>query len=344
MFFFFAIKKLMSKILRIAFKYILPLLISVGLCYLLFTKVSFDDMMNKIKDEDNNLWWVALALVISVFSHIFRAMRWRIQLNALDIKASLSTLINSIFGTYAVNLVLPRLGELWRSGYVAQRQKAPVTVVLGSMVAERCADMVTVLLLVGIAFWCASDKILDFVREYPDSYARIADLISSPWLWGGIVVVIAIIVVFFKCFPQNKFLCKIKGLLKGLWDGFVAIAKMKGKVQWLFLTAMIWGCYFIQLYVAFFAFPETSESLAQNGIIVALVCFVLSCIAMGIPVNGGIGPWQIAVMFGLSMYGVSELPAMAFANVVLGTETLLTIVLGLYTFVAISLDRRKGLK
>lgn len=334
----------MTKILHIAFKYALPLLISVGLCYLLFTKVSFGDMMDKIKDEGNNLWWIALALFISVFSHIFRAMRWRIQLRALEIKAPLSALINSIFGTYAVNLVLPRLGELWRSGYIAQRQKSPVTIVLGSMVAERCADMLTVLLLVVITFLCASDKILDFVQKYPDSYARIADLMSSPWLWCGIVAVIAMIIMLFKCFPQNAFVGKVKGLIKGLWDGFVAIAKMKGKVKWLFLTAMIWGCYFIQLYVAFFAFPETSDALEQNGIIVALVCFVLSCIAMGIPVNGGIGPWQIAVMFGLSMYGVSELPAMAFANVVLGTETLLTIVLGLYTFVAISLDRKKGQK
>ena len=41
----------------------------------------------------------------------------------------------SIFGTYAVNLVFPRLGEVWRTGYIAQRQKAPFTTVFGSMVA-----------------------------------------------------------------------------------------------------------------------------------------------------------------------------------------------------------------
>ena len=115
---------------------------------------------------------------------------------------------------------------------------------------------------------------------------------------------------------------------------------MKGKVKWVILTFALWGCYFVQLYVAFFAFAETAQVIGAHGIIAALVCFVLSSIAMGIPSNGGIGPWQIAVMFGLSMYGVSQVPALAFANLVLGTQTILIILLGLYAFVAITLERR----
>ena len=96
------------------------------------------------------------------------------------------------------------------------------------------------------------------------------------------------------------------------------------------------------MYFAFFAFPETAGVVAQYGIVAVLVCFLLSSIAMGIPSNGGIGPWQIAVMFGLSMYGVSEIPALAFANLVLGTQTLLLILLGLYAFISISFDRKQN--
>ncbi len=335
-------KQLLSKIARNAFKYLIPLLISVGLCYLLFTGVNFGEMMDKIKDESNNLWWIGLALFISVFSHVFRAMRWRIQLRALNIDAPLSALINSIFGTYAVNLVLPRLGELWRSGYIAQRQKTSFPVVFGSMIAERFADMITVLSLTVVTFFLASGEIGAFVRQYPAFYDMLMSLISSPWLWTGLAVCAAAVWFIFRRFPNNKLILKIKGLAAGLWEGFAAIARMKGKMQWLLLTAMVWGCYFLQLYVAFFAFPETLGVVGQSGAVAVLVCFVLSSIAMGIPSNGGIGPWQIAVMFGLSMYGVGEMPALAFANLVLGTQTLLLILLGLYTFIAISLDRRKS--
>ena len=334
-------KKSFSKILRGGFKYLIPLFISIGLCYLLFTGVDFGEMVDKIKDENNNLWWVALAMFISIFSHVFRALRWRIQLKAVNINAPLSALVNSIFGTYAVNLVFPRLGEIWRTGYISQRQQASFTVVLGSMVAERLADAVTVLLLAVATFMLASGEIMAFIREYPAFYNMLISLVSSPWLWVALIASLAIVLWVFRRFPENKILLKIKGIVKGLWEGFAAIGKMKGKGRWLMYTLLLWGCYFVQMYFAFFAFPETAGVIAQYGIVAVLVCFLLSSIAMGIPSNGGIGPWQIAVMFGLSMYGVSEMPALAFANLVLGTQTLLIILLGLYAFISISLDRKR---
>jgi len=115
-----------KKIISPLFKYGLPLVITIGLCYVLFTGIDFNEMVNIIRNQCN-FAWIGLALFISIFSHIFRAMRWRIQLRALGIDAPLSSLIYSIFGTYAVNLVFPRLGEVWRTGYIAQRQKAPFT-------------------------------------------------------------------------------------------------------------------------------------------------------------------------------------------------------------------------
>ena len=63
---------------------------------------------------------------------------------------------------------------------------------------------------------------------------------------------------------------------------------------------------------------------------------------MGVPANGGIGPWQWAVMIAITdVYGImNRTDALAFANVVLGTQTILMILLGLYTFIAIALDKR----
>ena len=65
-------------------KYGIPLLISIGLCYLLFTGVDFKEMIRIIR-QDCNFWWIALALVLSIISHVIRAMRWRIQLKAIGV-------------------------------------------------------------------------------------------------------------------------------------------------------------------------------------------------------------------------------------------------------------------
>ncbi len=333
------------KILNNLLKYGIPLVITVGLCWLLFHNINFSEMMEIIR-RDCNFWWIGLALVASIFSHVFRAMRWRIQLRALHINASLWDTTLSIFGTYAVNLVFPRLGEVWRTGYIAQREKAPFTTVFGSMVADRLADTVTVLLLTFVTFIIAHRQIVLYLSQSGDTFRHIADLLTSPWLWAGILVLCAATWWGLWHFRSNKHVAKLFGIARGLWEGFAVIVKMPHKGRWLLLTVALWGCYFMQLYVAFFSFPLTTDVVMQYGAIAVLVCFVLSSISMGVPSNGGIGPWQWAIIFGLKLYsdnipGLTEEYAGSFANLVMGMQTLLLIVLGLFTFAAISIGRRK---
>lgn len=327
--------------MRNLLKYVIPLIISVGLCYLLFTGIDFKEMMGIIRRECNYSW-IVLAMVISVFSHVFRALRWRIQLRALNIDVPLRVLVYSIFGTYAVNLVFPRLGEVWRTGYVAQRQKASFTTVFGSMVADRLADTFTVLLLTVVTFLLASRVLMSYLSQNSGCYESIVAMLASPWLWLGVAAVVAFVWWFLMRKTSNRFVNKVQAAVKSLWQGFAVIVTMPGKGWWLLWTVAIWGCYFMQLYVAFFSFPFTTQVVADHGILAVLVAFVLSSISMGVPSNGGIGPWQWAVIFALGIYGLGETSAGAFANLVLGSQTLLLIALGIFTFAAIAFDRKRN--
>lgn len=321
-------------------KYIIPLIISVGLCYLLFTGIDFKEMMHIIRTQCD-FRWIAAGLLLAVLSHIVRAMRWGIQLKALGINAPLYALIYSIFGTYAVNLVFPRLGEVWRTGYISQRQHAPFTTVFGSMVADRLADTITVLLLALMAFLISSKAILSYLHQNGESLAAIARLLESPWLWGAAVVLIASVWIFMARKSSNSKIIRIQNAVRELWQGFAVIIKMPHKGRWLLLTVALWGCYFLQNYLAFYAFPFTTAIVEQHGIQAALVVWVLASISMGVPSNGGIGPWQWATIFGLSIYGLGTTEASAFANLVLGANTLLIIALGIFTFIAIALDKKR---
>ena len=326
--------------LRTLLKYVVPLVITVGLCYLMFTGIDFKEMIAIIR-RDCNFSWIALALCISILSHVFRAMRWRIQLRALGIECPLFALVLSIFGTYAVNLVFPRLGEIWRTGYIAQRQQAQFTTVFGSMVADRLADTVTVGLLTLVTFMLASKALITYFADNADTVDRLTGFATSPWLWLAIASLAALVWWFLTHKSTNSKVQKIRQQVHELWQGFAVIATMPGKGRWLLLTAGLWGCYFVQLYVAFYAFPFTREVLAQHGILAALVAFVLSSISMGVPSNGGIGPWQWAIIFALGIYGLGQAQAAAFANLVLGTQTMLLILLGLFTFGCIAFDKRR---
>ena len=327
-----------KKWLGYALKYGLPLLVSVLLCRLLFKNIDWSEMMTIIRDQCD--WrWIFLALFISIFSHIFRAMRWGIQLSALGVRPPLFTLVLSIFGTYAVNLVLPRLGELWRTGYISKQQDAPFATVFGSMVADRLADTVTVALLTLVTFLLATKQLAAYLG---DNGGSLMATVTSPWLWLGVAVIIVLAVLFFRWKTTNAVVRKIQDFGRGIWQGFAVIAKMPGKGRWLLLTVAVWGCYFMQLYVAFYAFGFTTDIIHQYGILAVLVTFVLSSLSMGVPSNGGIGPWQWSVIIALGMYGLDKVNATAFANLVMGMQTLLLIALGIFTFVCIALQRRKA--
>ncbi len=274
-------------------------------------------------------------------------MRWRIQLKALDINPPLGIIVLSVFGTYAVNLILPRLGELWRTGYIAERQKAPFSTVFGSMICDRLSDTLTVFLLLLLTLGVAHPQIMGYLQQNPDLYHKLEAIISSPWPWVALPAAVAVVWVFCRMSPENRIVAGVKRLVAGVWQGFAVIARMKGKLKWLAYTLLLWGCYFFQLYLAFFAFPATAQVVHDYGITAVLVCFVLSSISMAVPSNGGIGPYQWAIIFGLGMYasGIPELTreyASSFANLVMGCNTLLLIVLGIITFVLVSGDKRRN--
>lgn len=322
-------------------KYGVPLIISAGLCWLLFRDLDLHQMWQLIVSECDYRW-ILLMMVISILSHIVRAMRWQIQLKALGVNAPLFAIVLSIFGTYAVNLVFPRLGEIWRTGYIAGRQNAPFATVFGSMVADRLADTVTVALLLIFTLFVASGSLDAYLSQSGALYDTLRGVATSPVVWGITAACIAALCWIFSTESNNRTVRRIREGVRGLWEGFAVVARMRGRGRWLLLTFGIWGCYFMQFYVSFYSFPFTSALLAKDGIMPALVGFVLSSIAMGVPSNGGIGPWQWAVIFALGIYGLDAERAGAFANLVLGSNTLLIIGLGLFTFITIAVSKRKN--
>lgn len=314
-------------------QYIVPVILSVALIWYLFKKVNFRDAM-EIMSHGVDYWWIIAAMGISVFSHIFRAMRWKIQLTALNVKATLMELICSVFGCYALNLVLPRVGELWRCTFVAHRSKSHFTTVMGSMMADRMADMLMVLFLTLVTLVAAAPAMEEFLTKYPAGEGLLR-VIYSPWIWISMIIVVGIVWWIFHRFHNTTPIIKVKEWISEIWNGFAAVVTMPGKWRFLMLTFAIWGCYFLQLYVAFYAFSFTrdlcSESSLGYGLLPCLVAFVLSSIGMAVPSNGGLGPWNIAVMFGLAVYGVSEVEGAAFSILQWSGQTVMLIILGVFT-------------
>lgn len=336
-----SVKEDVKKYLGFAFKYLLPVAFTVLLLVYLFHKVDFRSMIDLLK-KGVDYWWILCAMGISIFSHISRAARWRIQLNALNIRPPFMALCCSIFGCYALNLVVPRLGEIWRCTYIASKKKSSFSSVFGSMLADRMADTLSVFCLFILSLIVAGPAIKTFLDKYPLGRDFI-HLISQFWFWAAVVGGLVLMVVLFFCFKDHPWMKKIKAIAKEIWMGIMVIFTMKGRFLFFVLTICIWGCYFLQLYVAFYAFDFTRVLCHTHGLafglVPCLVAFVLSSISMAIPSNGGLGPWNIAIMFALGIYGINDDQGTAFSMLQWSGQTVMLIILGIVTMVYVYLTK-----
>lgn len=326
-----------------AARYLVPLGLTVLLVAYMFRKVNFADMM-RILGQGVDYWWILLAMGLSVVSHMIRASRWRLQLRALGIDAPYLALCCAIFGTYALNLLFPRLGEVWRCTYISRREHASFITVLGSMVADRLSDTLTVAVLFLLTFIVATPAINSFLSQYPIGQ-DIVRLLESGWFWLAVAVFFISLLILFRFGRNCSIVRRLSREVKRLWQGFAIVGHMRGRGQFVLLSAGIWGCYFVQMYVAFFAFPATKELCGESGLgwglEPCLVAWIISSIGMAVPSNGGLGPWNLGVIFGLAIYGVGATEATAFSMLVWSSETVMLIFLGVFTMAYIAYGRKK---
>ncbi len=295
------------------------------------------EQIARILQSEIKYGWVILSMVVGVVSHIVRALRWQLQLRALQHPASFRTLTNAIFGTYAMNLLFPRLGEVWRCGYVARREQMSFTLLLGSVVSDRLMDTVSVICLIVAVFFLQMHVLLDFLKQYPVIEETLFSVITSPYPYLFVAVVVGALVWIFRQKNEYRWVSKIKEMMRNLWYGFRTVLTMKQKKRFIVYTILLWLCYYLQLYLCLFAFADT----AHLGALAALSLFVMGSIGMGIPVQGGFGPWHLAVMATLAIYGVTD-PNVAgsFALVAHGSQMVVIVLLGIYTFFSILLEKK----
>lgn len=250
----------------------------------------------------------------------------------------------TIWGAYALNLVFPQLGEAWRCVFVSRREKAPLSTVIGTDVGDRGSDLVVVILLLVLALIVAHPELEAFMTKY--SFGEKVDHISkSPWLWIGVGGGIGIFWFVCHYFKEYKWVQTLDKNLHNIWDGFKVIFTMKKWWLYIILTCGIWTCYFLETYVCFFAFPFTRHLIDDPGmalgLLPGLVVFVFGSCSMAIPSNGGLGPWNLAVMFALSLFGISNTEGTAFSIVMWSCQAVMLIALGLFSAGYITVTGRK---
>ena len=334
------LRKIVGGILR----YVVPAAVSVVLILWLLHKVDIDQVMATIR-QGCDFRWIAAMMFLTMLSHIIRGIRWGIQLRAAGVpRIPVIAESVSIFGAYALNLLFPYLGEAWRCVYISNRENVKLSTVVGTDLGDRGSDAVVVALLLLLAVFAAHPVMESFFHHYHVG-RDFDDMFTDVWTWIVIVAIVVGVWAFFHFFKGEEYVQGIKRSLMNIWNGFKVIFHMKGLGMYLVLTVGIWTCYFLETYCCFFAFPFTRELISQPGtlwgLIPGLVVFVFGSFSIAIPSNGGLGPWNIAVMFALTLYGVGQTDAAAYSITVWSFQAAMLVALGLFSACYISITRHK---
>lgn len=322
---------------------LVPVALSVLLIIWLFHKVDVHKVMTIIH-HGFNFWWILAMMLLTAASRTIRGIRWGIQLRAAGIpRMTWLAESVSIYGAYALNLLMPWLGEAWRCVYVSEREKAKLTTVVGTDFGDRLSDFVVIILLVGLSFVLVRPELVKFMDHYALG-REIQSIIYDPDVWIALGAAALVLVSVGWAFRKKAWMDSVRRGVRRIWDGFAVIFTMKGRGLYVVLTVAIWVCYFFEYYLCFYAFSFTKGLVTgpglAYGLLPGLVVFVFGSMSMGVPSNGGLGPWNIAVMFALSLYGISDADGAAFSLVVWTFQNLMQVVLGIIAAIYVMRTRR----
>lgn len=276
-----------------------------------------------------------LSLPFGILAQAFRGWRWKQSLEPIGEYPRSSVCVNSIFLSYAVSLLIPRIGEFARCGVLNRYDKVPFPKAIGTVVTERAVDTLIVLLISATAFLM---QIPVFTNFFSRTGTRIDDIfvMFSPMGWLVTAICgVASIILFYYVLRHLSFYKKVKEMFSGIWQGISSLRKVKNIPLFIFYSIAIWGSYFLHYYLTFFCFDAT----ANLGLSCALVSFVVGSVAVIVPTPNGAGPWHFAVKTMLILYGVADNQALYFVLIVHTIQTLLVILLGVYAWMTLSFTK-----
>ena len=321
----------MKKQIRKWLTVLIPLLIGIGIIYYQFTTLTSEEIEKiKISFEKANYYYILLSLIIACVGYWSRAYRWKFALNHLGYETKFSNNFFTVCVSYLVNLTVPRSGEISRAALLKKYENVPFDKAFGTIVAERIVDLLIFFLFVFIGFVSQFDKIYQFLLSENVSFqSLIITAIVGVFLFFGFILI--------WIYAEWQIILKLKKKFSGLVEGITTVYKMKDKWNYIFHSFFIWFSYLMMFYVAVFALPETSEINFD----IVIMGFIFGSLAVGFS-NGGLGayPFSIALIF--SLYGITKDVGTAFGWLVWTSQTILTILLGLVSYVLLPfLNRNK---
>ncbi|MEL6864827.1 MAG: lysylphosphatidylglycerol synthase transmembrane domain-containing protein [Bacteroidota bacterium] len=338
-------------------KFSLFLGVGLGIFYLVYTKqaAAYQEqcIIDNIPAADCNLvekiisdfrsvqyFWIFMVLLAFTISNYSRAARWLMLMHPLGYRPRLINAFFTVIIGYFANLGLPRVGEVIRAGMIAQYEKMAPEKVMGTIVVSRMMDVLSLLVVIGLAFILEFDRLWNYLSGYLTKFMGNMGATLSfvlPFFFGSMLLGLGLIYYFRKTLMQWTLVQKIRAILLGFKEGLQTIGQLERPWLFLFHTVNIWVMYFLMTYLSFFAFAPT----AALGPVAGLMVFVFGAFGIVIPSPGGLGPYHFLVVEALALYNIGGDDAFSFANILFFSVQIgCNVILGILSLVLLPIINR----
>ncbi len=329
---------IMNKTLKNIIQFALFLGFGAFLFWLVYKDTDWSKLIDGVKQV--NYYWFLAILVVGLFSHVSRAIRWNMLIEPLGYKTRFWNTFFAVMTGYFANLAIPRLGEVARCGVVAKYDKVPISKVLGTMISERIIDIFTMLLFLLVAVIADSGFIKDFLNANPGVAENVQGLFNVTSLVILFVVAAVGIFLFYLImkgkFDRIPFFVKLRNFTKNLYAGLMSIRHVKRKFWFVFHSLLIWVLYYLMVVVSLPAFGFTEHL----GFQAALLIFIGGSFGMIAPAPNGMGAYHFMVIQVLLLLGVVRADAALYAFLIHSLQTLMLILAGLLSLLMLPLINR----
>lgn len=298
--------------------------------WLAFRNVELADLWQQISGV--TFYWLPFFVIVLSLSHYLRAERWRLLLGDHDQSINRSTLFAGVMLGYVVNTFVPRLGEISRPVYVARKEGISSGNLIGTIVAERFIDLLTMFFLIMvIAFLLVSDF------EILQTVFGIENWTWKQYVWIPIVFIImgigmivfyrSMIVLDKKSDVENPVLIKIINALKSFGEGMVSLRRIQHWPAFLMYTAGIWTGYIFMTYLPFYMM--NMQKLYGLTFSDSIVLTIVSSIGVSVPTPGALGSYHLFIQQSLHLlYQVPLVEALTYATVTHAATILSVLLIG----------------
>jgi uncharacterized protein (TIRG00374 family) len=323
----------MSPKSRALLRYSISFLIAFAFLYYAFQGVRLADLWRSLKGAD--YWWVLMLVPLNILSNWVRAVRWAYLLAPIKSNMSRRNLFSGVMIGYAVNNILPRVGELVRPYVIGKLEGISKSSALATVVVERILDFMSFYFIVCIVLFVYPHSLDPFIQD--------AKLARPLLLLGSFALLAIFVLLYFKAesffrivakavhFAPRKMAARIEPILDSFYTGF-AVSKMRSQFGIILLQSfLIWGFYALGMYIPFFAFADLVRPDLDFGS--AVVLLVISSISWILPAPGAMGTYHSFLTVAMiRLYGVSATTALSYAIVTHEVGYLVVMVIGGYYY------------